>query len=96
MSAAIDVVDNPETQEFQARIDGHLALAEYRLIKGAIMFAHTEVPEGGARRARHRFGPDQGGVAAARERELKVMPVCPFFAAWFGKHPESYRTALGL
>ena len=101
-AAAIDVIDNPEAQQFQARIDGHLAFAEYRLIKGAIMFTHTEVPEALGGRC---IGSAliKAGLAAARERDLKVMPVCPFFAAWFGKHPEdrdllhpSYRTALGL
>jgi hypothetical protein len=53
-AAAIDVIDNPEAQQFQARIDGHLAFAEYRLIKGAIMFTHTECP------------PPLAGAASAR------------------------------
>jgi predicted GNAT family acetyltransferase len=101
-TVAIDVVDDPEAQQFEARVEGHLAFAEYRLIKGAIRFTHTEVPEALGGRG---IGSAliQAGLKAARERELKVMPVCPFFAAWFGKHPEdrdllrpSDKTALGL
>jgi uncharacterized protein len=103
MSAAeIAVVDNPAAQQFQATVDGHVAFAEYRMIRGAIMFTHTEVPEAlGGRGIGSALIP--AGLKSARERDLKVMPVCPFFAAWFGKHPEdrdllhpSYKTALGL
>ena len=99
---AVTIVDNPPAQRFEAVVEGQTAFAEYRLIKGAIMFTHTEVPEalGGRGIASALI---RAGLNAARERELKVMPVCPFFAAWFGKHPEdrdllhpSYRTALGL
>ncbi|WP_439574703.1 GNAT family N-acetyltransferase [Phreatobacter sp.] len=103
MSAeTVTVTDNPDAQRFEAVIDGHTAFAEYRLIKGAIMFTHTEVPQALGGRG---IGSAlvKAGLKAARERELKVMPVCPFFSAYFGKHPEerdllhpSYRIALGL
>lgn len=99
---AVKVVDNPEARRFETTVDGHLAIAEYRLIAGGILFTHTEVPkELGGRGIGQALV--KAGLAAARERGLKVMPVCPFFAAYFGKHPEerdllhpSYRTALGL
>lgn len=98
----VTVTDNPSAQRFEAVVEGQTAFAEYRLIRGAIMFTHTEVPEALGGRG---IGSAliRAGLKAARERELKVMPVCPFFAAWFGKHPEerdllhpSYKTALGL
>ena len=45
----------------------------------------------------------EAGLAAARERGLKVMPLCPFFAAYMQKHEEvqdlledSWRTRFGL
>ena len=51
------------------------------------MFTHTEVPEGhegkGIGTMLIRFALD-----AARERGLKVIPICPFFAAYMQKHPE--------
>jgi predicted GNAT family acetyltransferase len=51
------------------------------------MFTHTEVPEAhggkGLGTALIRFG-----LAAARERGLKVIPICPFFAAYMQKHEE--------
>lgn len=96
------VRDNPEAQRFEVEVDGLLAVAEYRLPRGAILFSHTEVPE-----------PLEGrgigkalvlaGLQAARDRELKVIPVCRFFAAYMQRHPEThdlvhpdYRRVLGL
>ena len=42
-------------------------------------------------------------IADARARDLLILPVCPFFAAYFQKHPEhadvvhpTYRGILGL
>ena len=67
--------------------NGEIAFAAYTLPAGKIMFTHTEVPpdhEGeGLGTALIRFG-----LAMARERGLQVIPICPFFAAYFRKHPE--------
>ncbi|MFN3853561.1 MAG: GNAT family N-acetyltransferase [Phreatobacter sp.] len=99
---SLAITDNAAARRFEAHVDGLTAFAEYRLIQGAIMFTHTEVPKALGGRG---IGTAliRAGLAAARERELKVMPVCPFFAAWFGKHPEdrdllhpSSRTGGGL
>ena len=30
----------------------------------------------------------KAGLAAARTRGLKVIPICPFFRAYLKKHPE--------
>jgi hypothetical protein len=52
-----------------------------------ISFIHTEVPKAlagkgiGSRLARH-------VLEAARAEGLKVVPVCPFIAAWMKRHPE--------
>ena len=98
-----EVRDNPEHRRFEIDLgDGSLAIAEYTLPKGKIMFTHTEVPtahEGkGIGTALIRAGLD-----AARERHLQVVPICPFFAAYMKRHAEvqdlldpSYRSTLGL
>ena len=81
------VRDNPERHRFEIKLGDAIAIAEYKLPEGIIMFTHTEVP------------PDHGGqgigtaliragLKAARERGLKVIPICPFFAAYIQKHPE--------
>jgi predicted GNAT family acetyltransferase len=95
--------DNPQKHRFEAELgDGSLAIAEYNLLQGKIVFTHTEVPpdhEGqgiGSALIRH-------GLRFARERGLEVIPVCPFFAAYIKKHSEeqdlldpAFRSALGL
>jgi hypothetical protein len=97
------VRDNPEKRRFEIDLgDGSFAVAEYTLPEGKIMFTHTEVP------------PEHGGkglgtkliefaLSSARERGLKVIPICPFFAAYMQRHSEvqdlledSWRLRFGL
>lgn len=97
------IVDNPEKHRFEADLgDGSVAIAEYKLVPGKIVLIHTEVPpahEGqGIGSALIRFVLDW-----ARERGLKVIPICPFFAAHIQKHAEvqdlldpAWRKRLGL
>ena len=100
---AYPIRDNVEKHRFEADLgDGSVAIADYNLLSGKIMFTHTEVPprhEGkGIGSALIRFA-----LSSARERALQVIPICPFFAAYIKKHAEeqdlldpSYRRALGL
>jgi len=82
------VRDNPDRHRFEIDLgDGSFAIAEYTLSAGNIIFPHTEVPDAhegkGIGTTLIRFALD-----AARERGLKVIPVCPFFAAYMKKHAE--------
>jgi predicted GNAT family acetyltransferase len=95
--------DNFEKHRFEADLgDGSIAIAEYTLSAGKIMFTHTEVPEAhegqGIGSALIRFA-----LHSARERGLKVIPICPFFAAYIRNHPgeqdlldPAWRIKLGL
>jgi hypothetical protein len=99
----LTIRDNPEKHRFEADLgDGSFAIAEYTLPAGKIMFTHTEVPpehEGkGIGSALIRFA-----LESARERRLKVIPICPFFSAYMQKHAEvqdlldpAWRTKWGL
>jgi predicted GNAT family acetyltransferase len=85
---ALAIRDNPERHRFEADLgDGSFAIAEYTLRAGKIVFTHTEVPpahEGkGIGSALIRYA-----LAEARKRGLKVIPICPFFAAHMQKHAE--------
>jgi hypothetical protein len=76
-----------ESSRFVVHADGHLAVLEYQLFSDKVVFTHTEVPrelEGrgvGASLART-------GLDWARAHELRVVPICPFVAAYIGRHPE--------
>lgn len=78
--------DNVEKHRFEIDLgDGSIAIAVYDLQPGRIVFTHTEVPpphEGrGIGSALIRFA-----LKSARERGLKVLPICPFVAAYLRKH----------
>ena len=97
------VSDNPDRHRFEIDLgDGTLAIAVYMLAPGKITFTHTEVP-------REHGGKGLGtllirtALDSARKRGLRVVPVCPFFAAYMRKHAEvqdlvdpAYRPLLGL
>ena len=101
--ASYAIVNNPQKHRFEADLgDGSFAVAEYNLLEHKIVFTHTEVPsahEGqGVGSALIRYA-----LGYARERNLKVIPICPFFAAYIRNHEAeqdlldpSYRSALGL
>ena len=84
----IDVRDNPGRHRFELLIDGELnGLASYVVRDGAVVVTHSEVDPG------HR-GQGLGNELARRtldqlrERGAKVVPACPFFAAFVEEHRE--------
>jgi predicted GNAT family acetyltransferase len=82
------VIDDPSRHRFEIDVgDGTFAFAAYDLLPGAIRFTHTEVPESHGGQG---LGTAlvKAGLAAARERGLTVIPICPFFRAYLKKHPE--------
>ena len=86
-AASPAVQHEAESSRFTVRQDGHLAVLEYQLFTDKVVFTHTDVPralEGrgvGASLART-------GLEWARAHELRVVPVCPFVAAYIGRNPE--------
>ena len=81
------VEHEPESSRFTVSRDGHVAALDYQLFSDKIVFTHTEVP-------RELEGTGVGGSLAraglewARAHELRVVPVCPFVAAYIRRHPE--------
>jgi len=95
--------DNPDKHRFEIDLgDGSVAVAQYTLPEGKIMFTHTEVPPAHEGQGLGKL-LIRTALAAARERALQVIPICPFFAAYIKKHGEeqdlldpAYRKVLGL
>ena len=86
----VDVHDNPRARRYEARPDAESAIAgvaEYIRTQELIAFVHTEVSpdhEGrGVGAALARTALDE-----ARAANLRVLPVCPFFAGWIARHPD--------
>lgn len=82
-----EIRDNAALHRYELDVDGLTAWVRYTRKLGVITFIHTEVPEGlagkgiGSRLARH-------VLDTARVDGLRVVPLCPFIAAWMKKHPE--------
>jgi predicted GNAT family acetyltransferase len=82
------VQDAPDKQRFEILVDGKLAgFAAYRVRDGAIVITHTQIDPAyrgagvGAELARRTLD-------TLRERGVRVVPSCPFFARYIADHPE--------
>jgi predicted GNAT family acetyltransferase len=84
---ALVVENDDKAQQFQVRVEGHLARILYAYSNGSIVFVHTEVPP--ALEGRGIAGKlARAALEYAREHKLSVIPRCPFVAAYIRKHPE--------
>ncbi len=84
------VVHNMGEDRFEMRVGGELAVVEYLLAPGRIIFTHTGVPravrgQGIASRLAH------AALEHARAADLRVVPYCSFFRTYIQRHPE-YQT----
>lgn len=86
--ANVTVRDNPAELRYEAIRDGRL-LGEirYRTEPGFVVLVHTEVApsaEGSGTGSRL----VAGALDDIRSRGLRVVPLCPFVAAYIRSHPE--------
>lgn len=97
-----EIHDDREAHRYTLTVDGETAVVLYNNVAGGLLITETLVPpalEGrgiASRMARH-------VLADARTRSLRILPTCPFFAAYLQKHPEyadivdaRYRVNLGI
>lgn len=82
---APSVRDNPAMSRFELDLDGAVAVAEYELRDGVMVFTHTRTPpelqgRGAASKLIH------GALLAARARGLKVRAECSFVVAYLKRH----------
>jgi len=83
----LKIENNQDAGRFEVVVNGHVARLDYRLEPGTIYLLYVEVPE-----------REQGrGIASsltraalefAQHQGLKVVPRCPFIAAYMREHPE--------
>jgi predicted GNAT family acetyltransferase len=83
----IEVADNPAASRFEAQVDGDLAVAEYERSGNTVTFTHTLVPEALRKRG---IGTAlaRAALEKAREEGWRVVPRCPFIAAFVARHPQ--------
>lgn len=89
------VRNNPEELRYEALRDDQLVgLIRYRVEPGVVVLVHTEVDEAvegtGVGSALVR-----GALDDLRARGLRLVPLCPFVAAYLRRHPE-YADLVGV
>lgn len=92
----LSIRHEPDVRRFAADVSGKTAYITYRELDGQTLeLDHTYVP-------RESRG---GGIASqltsralqyARERGYRVVPSCPFVAAYLERHPEYRELRVGL
>jgi uncharacterized protein len=81
-------IEHDETLgRFSAQVHGHLCVCDYRLRDGVMFMTHTEVaPELEGQGVAAELV--RAALAHARERGLKVRPLCSYVQAYMRRHPE--------
>ncbi len=90
----IHITHNEPAHRFEVYVDGETAVLLYRREGDTITFIHTRVPNG---IGRHGIGSElvRTGLEYAKSHGLKVIPLCPFVAAYIGNHPEYSGLVIG-
>ena len=82
-----DVRDNTARHRFELEEEGQIAFADYSLSGDVIVIPHVESPM--ALRGKGTAGRLMTGVLdIVRERKLKVVPSCPYAAAFIQRHKQ--------
>ena len=82
-----NIDNNALASRFEARVNGELAVLDYRIAGGTIFLLHVEVPASEQGRG-IASSLSQAALEFSRDSGLKVVPRCPFVAAYMRRHPE--------
>jgi uncharacterized protein len=88
MTVSFSVADNPQAQRYELTAEGQpIGRVTYKIESGVIALLHAEVDPAHERQG---WGARlvAGALDDARERGLKVRPVCPFVVAYMASHPD--------
>jgi predicted GNAT family acetyltransferase len=81
------IIDDAERQRFELEVEGSVAFVNYRRTDDVLLLTYAFVPPA----LRDRGMGSQllrETLALVETRGEKVVPRCPFIAAYFDKHPE--------
>jgi len=85
--ASVEVRRNEGEEQFEAAVAGGEAVLTYAEQHGKLYLLHTEVPE---EMEGHGVGSAlvRAALDWAREKDVKVVPFCPFARTWLERHPQ--------
>jgi predicted GNAT family acetyltransferase len=83
----LEVIHNEAENRFETWVDGQLSKLDYSIHGSTIMMLHVGVhPE---QRGQGIAGKiTQAGLEYAKEKNLRVIPMCSYVAAYIRRHPE--------
>ena len=85
---SITVEHLPRQGRFQAIVDGHRCVCDYRLDGSVMHLTHTEVaPQLEGRGIAATLV--RAALAYAESAGLKINPLCSYVRAYMGQHPET-------
>lgn len=81
----VDVRRNEAEEQFEVALGSDRAVLTYAEQNGKLYVLHTEVPEA---MEGHGIGSAlvRAAMEHAREKGVKVVPLCPFAKAWLHRH----------
>jgi predicted GNAT family acetyltransferase len=79
--------NNGAKHRYELTTEGHLSIIEYMIAANDVYLTHTEVPPALEGRG---IGSRIVGLALEdiRSRNMKMVPLCPFVAAYIKRHKE--------
>jgi predicted GNAT family acetyltransferase len=82
-----DVIDNRAAHRFELLEQGQITFADYEVRGDRLILPHVEAPIGlrGTGAAGRLM---EGVLSIARERGLKVQPICSYAEAYMSRNPE--------
>jgi len=87
MERTIEVLDNEQQMQFQAKIGQELAVMEYRWYHGDLAIMHTYVPE--ARRGKGFANAlAEFAINYARDKNVKLKIYCVFMQGFLKRNPQ--------
>lgn len=83
----MDVQHDPDARQFHVEVEGHRGVIDYQLHDGVITITHTGVPDAiGGRGVAAEL--TRVALETARANRWKVIPACPYTAAYMRRHPQ--------
>ena len=89
MSSPLQVRNNESDHQFEANVDGGLALVTYHRAGDRITFIHTEVPEASEGKG-VASALVKAALAYAREHKMRVVPECSYVAGFVQRYQGEY------
>jgi predicted GNAT family acetyltransferase len=87
----MDITNNESSCRFEVAVDGGIGFLRYRIETDTILLLHVEVPPE-ARGHGVAAELSRAALEFAKERRLKVVPICSYVAAFIRRHPEYSQT----